>query len=358
MIIKKNRKVMMIGTKIDGKGGISSVIRDYRDFGILEKLNIEYFESHSGGTKIHKLLFYIFQMIKIVKNINRFSIVHLHTASYWSFKRKCLLVLISKVFKKKVVIHLHGAKFVDYYNKSMPIEKILIKKVFGLSDRIVCLSPQWYQDLSDFCPKEKISIIPNCVPIQIHINSDKSNEKKIEKTILLFGRLGERKGVYDLLSAIGMLRLGDYNAKLILCGDGEINKIEKKVEELGLNDAVHLAGWVDGEKKIDLLRNGYFYVLPSYFEGLPVSILEAMSYGLPIVSTNVGGIPYVIDDGVEGFLVEPGNISLLRDRIRTLLLDETLQLKMSRAALLKVQKKFSMENLVSMLHQLYDETIN
>ena len=127
-------------------------------------------------------------------------------------------------------------------------------------------------------------------------------------TLLFLGLLGKNKGIYDLLECIRDHKVEfQGKLKLYIGGNGEIEHVKQLIKEYGIADIVIFEGWVSGDKKIELLNKSDAYILPSYKEGLPISILEAMSYGMPIISTPVGGIPEIVSNGENGYLVEPGN---------------------------------------------------
>jgi glycosyltransferase involved in cell wall biosynthesis len=141
--------------------------------------------------------------------------------------------------------------------------------------------------------------------------------------------------------------------RVLLGGDGELELVRARALELGIADHVELLGWVRGEDKERLLAAAVLYVLPSYNEGLPVSVLEAMAAGLPIVSTPVGGIPEAVTDGVEGYLVEPGNVQALADRMDRLLGDQDLAMRMGESARRKVELVFSANAVVPQVEAMY-----
>src|SRR5690606_10983036 len=122
------------------------------------------------------------------------------------------------------------------------------------------------------------------------------------------GRLGSRKGTWDLLEAFKRLAAEVPNVRLVLGGDGEIDKARRIVARDGLEARVTIAGWLSGAEKLDVFNRTDIYALPSYHEGLPASIVEAMAAGAPIVSTPVGGIPEAVTDAFNGFLVAPGDV--------------------------------------------------
>lgn len=110
-----------------------------------------------------------------------------------------------------------------------------------------------------------------------------------------------------------------------------MEKAKEYIKQNKLENIAFYQGWISGKNKIELLNRADAYVLPSYNEGLPVSILESMSYHLPIISTNVGGIPEIVKDGVNGFIIEPGN-KKMKKAIDNLLFNRELREKMGAAS--------------------------
>jgi glycosyltransferase involved in cell wall biosynthesis len=180
-------------------------------------------------------------------------------------------------------------------------------------------------------------------------------ETRETHTLLFLGRLGERKGSYDLLRAVASISDDFPDLKLLMGGDGEIEKIRVEAQRLGIADKVELLGWVRGPDKTALLTRASVYVLPSYNEGLPMSVLEAMAAGLPVISTPIGGIPEAVTDGVEGNLVKPGDVDAFSAALRRLLSDPSLRRQMGEAARLKVETVFSMDRIVPQIEALYRE---
>src|SRR5690606_1276464 len=171
--------------------------------------------------------------------------------------------------------------------------------------------------------------------------------------LLFLGRFGPRKGIFDLLEAMTIVRRRFPDVTLRCGGDGDIEGVKRRVAELGLRDCVEVLGWVSGaDKRRELLRAS-LYVLPSYAEGLPMGILEAMAAGLPTVSTTIGGIPDAVDEGVEGFLIRPGDVDALAERIVRLLQDPALRAQMALAARETAVARFDANLVISQLEDLY-----
>ena len=131
-------------------------------------------------------------------------------------------------------------------------------------------------------------------------------------TILYSGRIGQRKGAFDLIEAWRKIGLKNKErAELIIIGDGKIEEARKMVDEYGLEESCKVLGWVSEEEKNTILASSKIFILPSFNEGLPMSLLEAMSYALAPIITPVGGIPNIIEEGVNGSFVTPATQILL-----------------------------------------------
>ena len=173
--------------------------------------------------------------------------------------------------------------------------------------------------------------------------------------VLFLGRLVEAKGVYDLISAAACLEKGKF--KFVLAGDGENSQIETLIRQKNLNDTIETPGWIDGTRKDTYLKRAHMYVLPSYFEGLPMSVLEAMGYYLPIIATPVGGIPQAVVHGANGYLVPCGEPDELAEKITRVIADDTewrLYALKSREIL---EEKFSIDFVKNRLSKLYSDLV-
>jgi len=345
--------VMMIGPSINSKGGIATVLQYYIISSIKERIGIDYYYTTTEDTRLNKVLYYIKGLINILRNISKYKVIHIHISSWWSFRRQVLIIFVGKILNKKIIIHVHGSMFDVYYEEGNRIEKYIIRYAFNLAYRVIVLSKAWENKINKLCKLEKIQIIYNSIPVNKIIYECEVKRLNYPRIILFLGKLGKRKGVYDLIDAIKLIRPKSTEIRTLLCGDGEVEKVRKMVRKLGFEHRIDVRGWVSGRAREKVLNDAYLFVLPSYNEGLPMSMLEAMARGTPVVSTAVGGIPEVIENGVEGFLVEPGDIKALAEAMERLLTDENLWISMSKAARKKVEDKFSSELTFNLLNALY-----
>ncbi len=341
----------MLGTSLDTRGGISSVVSVYEQHGLFERFRIRYIATHCDGSALRKLWCAIHAMaVYLPALLRRPALVHVHVASRASFWRKSPFFLLAFLFGVPAVLHLHGAEFALFYAKECgPLRKRFVSFVFDHCAKVIVLSAAWKAWAVGMCQNRNVLAIYN--PVLTPPRPDES--ERAPGTVLFLGRLGHRKGSYDLLEAAARIIARRPDMHLLLGGDGELAQVRARATELGLADHVELLGWVRGEDKARLLAAATVYLLPSYNEGLPVSVLEAMAAALPIVTTPVGGIPEAVTDGVEGFLVAPGDIGALADRLDQLLGDVQLRRRMGEAARHKVEVAFSASAVLPQLEAMY-----
>ena len=169
------------------------------------------------------------------------------------------------------------------------------------------------------------------------------------------GRLGKRKGVYDLLQAVAACesRLSQ-GIKIYLCGDGETEKVKEAAACLGIADRIVHIGWVPSEKMESMYRKAMMFVLPSYHEGMPMALLEAMAHGIPCIAGNVDAVPEVLEDG-GGILIEPGDVSSLKRAILLLAENPEYRHIMGDCGYRKIIEKFDAEKGMRELERIWTE---
>ena len=301
--IEISKQVIMVGVKRDTPGGMAAVINSYYQY--IDKLQyITSWKLASMPVKVWYAFSSIVQFtLSLIFNKN-IKIVHIQGAANASFSRKAVFVKIAKLFGKKVIMHQHACDFVEYYDNHK--NKTWITQTINNCDTLIVLSQWWKEYFTSIgIAADKIVILNNIVtPPPTH------KARKIDGKIrlLFLGEIGKRKGIYDLLTAISNKR--EYFAQHIelhIGGNLEEDKLRTFIHDHNLESFVTFMGWVSGEKKRECLEWAHIYILPSYNEGLPIGILEAMSYRMPIISTPVGGIPEVVKNYHNGILVQPGN---------------------------------------------------
>jgi glycosyltransferase involved in cell wall biosynthesis len=293
---------------------------------------------------------------RIIKSLSggRNKITHIHTCSGFTFFRDCLHALVARGLGSEVVWHVHGARF-DKFLAGLPGPgKRLARGMLTRSGGVIVLSNQWIRTLQGFAPQARWRAVPNGVAVP-----DVPSPVERNHSLLFLGNLGQRKGASDLVEALIRARQKCPEVCGKLAGNetapGERLKLSKRIRQSPHPEAVELIGIVKGQDKLERLEQAGLFCLPSYAEGLPMAMLEAMASGLGVIVTRVGAIPEVITDGVEGFLVDPGDVETLSDRILRLSEDGQLRKTMGAAARRKVIQHYSLDRMAERIYGLYQE---
>lgn len=296
--------VIMVGNYYKGNaiGGMASVVRAYEPY--FESWH--YLSSWRDVNKIGKLWYasraYLAFAMKMLF-CPKYKILHVHVASASSFHRKTHFIKLAKRMGRKVIFHMHSAVFKEYFEECN--DKDYLLKIMCMADSFIALSRSWKEYYASIgVPKEKIVVINNPVDYP----KEFCYEKDAPVRMLFLGELLERKGVWDVLKAINEHQ-DSLRGRLKLKIGG--NKREKDVVDFisknNLTDIIEFEGWVAGDKKWQLLNWANLVILPSFNEGLPITLLEAMAYSCALISTPVGGIPEILENGENGLMVTPGN---------------------------------------------------
>lgn len=350
-----NKINIMLGPATNAQGGISSVAAIYKDAGFFQRWQIIYISTYAGGGAVKKLWILLGAFLKFIRAIflNHVGVVHIHTASGASFWRKSLFVVLSAVFRKPVFLHIHGGGFDVFLNQRCGVLKRKIALwVIHHAACIIVLSKQWIVRLAEISGHPNIVAVANPVVLAPKVGDFL---KRAPLDLLFLGRISRMKGAFDVLNALVELRSEFPDIRLLCGGDGDIKEFLFTARSLGVEDRVTFLGWVSGDSKITYLAESSVLVLPSYAEGMPMSILEAMAAGLPIVASMVGAIPETVQDGVEGFLFEAGDIGSFVMALRQLLSDSTLRRKMGEAGRLRVEAEYSVDRVMQCLDQVYSQ---
>lgn len=350
------KKIVMVGTHRDTMGGVSSVVRVLEAGGLFERCSVDYIASHADCSAARKLAVAVGAWIGFLWMVLRCkaSLLHVHVASRASFWRKLQFIWLARLAGIPVVVHLHGGEFHIFADEECgSVGRRLVRYVFEGAALVLVLSESWRTWVQTRFPRARCQVLYNPVmPVRGQALERDS------KAILFLGRLGKEKGVPDLIDATATVAAAVPELELWLGGDGDPNELRARAQALGLGPQTAFLGWVTGEEKHRRLSNAAVFVLPSHNEGLPMAVLEAMAYGLPVISTPVGGIPEAVTDGVEGFLITPGDEAALADRLIRLLTNAELRQQMGAAARLKAESKFSVAAIVDQLEVHYTEALH
>lgn len=292
------------------------------------------------------------------------AICHIATAFGLSFLKHSVCIVIARLFGSRVLLHPH-CSFYFLYERQSRLVQWFVRRVTCLCHGVVVISHEWKR-LQEVVPACQIYYLPNAIDLPSYRNV--GQKKILSKTIksrlhiLYLGHLGKEKGSFDLISAAKIVLEQGHEVVFELVGQeqvvGDIERLNTQIANAGLEQFIHIQPAVPYKKKIELLRSADIFVYPSYHEGLPMAVMEAMACGLPIVATQVGGLPDLVCPGINGILVPAGQPSQLANAILQLLGDPQMRRSMQIKSFQLAQEYFDVEKLVPRLLDIYQASLS
>lgn len=340
-------KVLVISTSRYTRGGITAVLKLYEKSEMWHRYHCKWIGTHRDGNKIRKLWYLAKGFVQYTVLLPFYDIVHIHFSLSTSAKRKFPFFRLAKMLGKKTVIHLHCGSQIDEIWS--PVYQIM----FEQCDYGILLSESLKQKIEEHIGKtDKLKVVYN--PCPIITDTTKYGKRNI---VLFSGTLYEGKGYKDLICAFAKVADNHPNWKVVLAGNGEEEQARKLAAELGVSEQVELLGWVNGEAKHKAFCEAKALCLPSYAEGFPMAVLDAWAYGLPVLTTPVGGVPDVAVDGKNMLLFNPGDIDTLAERLGLIMSDETVRKLLSEESRLLAAEKFNLATVTKQLGEIYQSIV-
>ncbi len=350
-------RVLVIGPSVTrAPGGMAEVIRGIEKSGLLNsEFEIDIFPSYIDGRPVLRLWYCIYRYLRFLLCYGKYDLFHIHVAEKGSTFRKNLYLKKIKKAGKRAIVHVHGAEYLAFYDGLNSRRKQVVDRFFSRADLVLALSDGWKRELES----------------RFHINTCQTLNNGVDPAefagaytdiwehrnhFLMLGRLGTRKGVYDLIEAMELALRENPEMRLYLAGDGEVEKVRTLVKRRGLERAIFVSGWAGREKKMELLKEVGTVVLPSYYEGLPIAILEAMAAGKAIISTTVGAIPEAVGEE-NGILISPGDVQALAGALLRCGSDREMLIRMSQKNKKRAEQIFNIGNMHERLAEYYRQVM-
>ena len=334
-------------------GGITAVVDNYSKSTFLRQNDCTYFGTSTEGGRCVKFAYTLLRLFDfiILAAVKRPGVVGIHTGSGISFFRKSLFGLAARMLCIPVVYHVHPSHFYDFYVSGRSLKKVYVRNVLALSEALVFLTEDMANKFRIEFPDKKIFVLPNPVDVSAYQAVPRSPMEK-NYTILFLGWIIAGKGVYDIVDIIHDVVEMYPSAQFIFAGNKEVETLRAKIRECGVEKNASVLGWVQGDEKIKLLRSSRILLLPTYTEGIPNVLLEAMASGLPAITTAVGGIPSIFTEGINGYYIAPGNRGDLKAMILKLLSDFLECERLSRSTQ-AASHKYDVETVGAKLEKIY-----
>lgn len=327
----------MLGAAPGTPGGVGAVVESYRAHGLFSRWPVQYIATSAEGQVLQE----ISSVGKAVRDFTLALIrhpdmaVHLHL-SRRSFWRQVPFAAAALAARSPLVVQLHGPGLGAEARTLLEHAACVV---------VACEAQRlWVKSLAR---RAHVLCVPPPAAAPVRPQGSRPN------VVLFLGRLEAGKGIYDLLDAVAAVRAAVPDVRLVCAGRGDRPGVARYAERLGIADAVKFTGSVGPSGKRALLETAAAFALPSYDEALPVSLIEAMSAGVPPIVTPVGGIPEVVQEGVSGLFVAPGDRAGLERRLKRLLLDRALAERIGAAARESARLRFAPDRVLARLDELY-----
>lgn len=342
-------KVLIVGDSRKMKGGVSTVIKSMEQSPIWEKYHCYWLQCQINKGIVWKILYLIRGVVQAVFIMPFFDIIHFHTTPGNGMRVILPFFLYARLWRKKTILHLHVGNQIKEY-----ADDRLFSWIMKQANRVIVLGKTWRNYLTnELNVSTKVEYLYNPVTV-------KTKLYRFEKYFLFAAYFNINKGYDTLLKAWAMVVRKYPKWRLVLCGTGNMVEINRLIEINHVKESVDLPGWVDGKRRDNFFRGAYAYCMTSRQEGLPMSVLEAMSYGVPIITTPVGCLPEFLEDNKSALFFDFGDADMLAKKILLLIESERLRNVVSTEDKALVERNFTpivvFEKLDGIYRSLIDDT--
>jgi len=357
--------VLIVGPATDQLGGMATVVSQTLDLDYGERFITRFLantrsedRNESTWDRIRRHIHHARTLRTTIRQ-TRAQLVHIHTCSGFSFYRSVLDMLLAQTLRCPAILHIHGAAFDEFYQGSSSTGRLMIRWSLARAKRVIALSQRWKRILTEISPKARVNVVENAVETPTS-PADTRNDKSCR--FVLLAKMDTWKGIDDLLDACSLVPFPHRNTiEMTLAGPpgtaGDEKTIRRKIADRKLQQTVHYVGAVRGSEKATLLRQADVYIQPSHNEGMPISVLEAFSYGLPVVATTVGAMPEIIDATETGTLVAPHDPQALASAIVAMAGDFNSRRTYGKNARALAQSRFGLARLRKDIVGIYDQIL-
>jgi len=338
------RKVLIIATSKYTRGGISAVIKQNRKGKQWEEFHCVWIGYHVDRSMPIKLFFLFQALIRYVFLLPFFQIVHFQFSLQNDAERTRVFFMLAKLLHKKTIVHLHcGDQLPEIWNETY-------EYLFANSDLILVLSESIKKKVEKYIGKTyRIEVLYNpCVTV----NEISAFERR-KKNILFAGRLDQNKGWFDVINAFAKIASGHPKWKIVFAGNGEIEQAKTLARKKNILGQCEFLGWIDGEQKREVFRSSSVLCLASYAEGFPMAVLDAWSYGIPVVATPAGGLCDIIRNGENGLIFMAGDVNELALQLEKIISDDNLRKHIAEESRKLALTTFHLDTINSQLGKIY-----
>lgn len=356
----EDASVVLLGPALHAVSGVSTHINQLRSSKLNESFRFLHFQVGSEGRAPASLLRQaarflfdpVFFGLFVLRNKAR--IVHINTSmqprGYW---RDILYLLVARVLRRKVVYQVHGGLLPEEFFAGRAL-RALLRTALRSADVVVLLAQVELRAYRAFVPGVQLEVVANGIESRMLARASIASKSRGPLHLAYVGRLVADKGLFEALDAIVILAKEGREMTFTIAGSGpDEARLRAMSSQLGLDERVHFAGPLFGDAKDELWRAAHVFVFPTFHEGLPYALLEAMAAGAVPVTTRVGAIPDVLTHGVHGLLLDARGPEELAAALRCLDDDRESLARMAEAGRYRIVKHYSVARLADDFQRLY-----
>lgn len=313
-----------------------------------ERAHLIPLDTRGGGAAAMSALVLTKALVRILagRASGRLAGVHVNMAERLSMYRKCVVVLAARALGVPVVLHLHAAQLHHIFKTLPGPVQAFVRKAFACATRVVVLgkASQEFVIHTLKVPADRVEIINNGVPAST-VERQPLSATSDRRRLFFLGNLSERKGVTDLLQALARSQLAKSGrVEAVFAGGGDVEVYNAKAKALGVDGFTRFVGWANQQQAAQWMASADALALPSYDEGLPLVILEALGHGVAVICTPVGEIPHNLHDGQDAHFVAPGNVEQIAEAIDRVLGDDAYRRKLEAGGRALFNSGFSLDH--------------
>ena len=356
------RTVIIVSPSLDATKNVSG-ISAVTQFIISNNVECGYVHFELGRRdKERKGVFRLYSLIKSYGKWRRLMKKNTETVVHYNFPLSMASIIRDPLFMyealrcgHRMLVHIHGGVFLTHYEKAPWFIRWILRKVFAWKVPFVVLGDNEKQIVEDKFNAKRVMVLPNCVDLSDATAYHRSINREKPLVLGYIGRIAETKGMGFLLQACVQLKRRGVPFIMKLAGAEEVKDYFLPMFDSYLGNHFVYSGVVSGKKKNEFLRSLDVFVLPSFFEGLPMSLLECMSYGAVPVTTDVGSIGEVVKDRKNGLIIKGHDAESIVETVMQLDADRNLLEQLGGMAKETIFEKFNPQKYISELNSLYDE---
>jgi glycosyltransferase involved in cell wall biosynthesis len=365
-IMTTKKKIVLLGPAKNAVSGVSTHLNQLFCSDLSDQYTLLHFQVGSEGREENPLAAlwrYLSSPFALLVYLlrNAPDVVHVNSSlepkSYW---RDLVYVLVGKIAGTKLIYQVHGGELPEQFLGTSAFARRFLRWSLELPDAIVLLAEVEREAYSRFGNIKNIAVIPNAIELADYEGLAPKLFDKNRIVLGYIGRLADDKGIKESLLALSALKAGGKaDVKFVIAGSGPIEgRLRSMVAEEGLEDIVEFVAPVFGAEKIRFWKEIDLFMFPTYHrEGLPYTVLEAIASGTPVITTRVGGIPDVIQDGKQGVFVEAPTPEAIAGTLMSLLQDRQGLREMSAAGADRAREFYHVHRLAAQFSKLYREVL-